>query len=186
MSDGEVPEDRCGFVLEPEDIPKHAEEATLIVDTTIKEVRDYEAGSDEWYKGTAATCCWREVWYNADNDRCIWHAEVDNKPAEELIEARTDGSERLDGASVPDVILRDDIDFEKCGLQAASFDGTDLAGASFENIFGRYAEFKGATLRHATFSSADLGYATSPTQFYVVRNSPLQTSMQPSSPTQKS
>lgn len=160
-SDGEVPEGRCGFVVEPGDVPDHGKSA-LVNHEPPREVRSYKAGADEWYVDSQAVCCWREVWDSGDGDRCIWHAEIDDKPADALIEARADEPERLDGAYMPAVDLGNAIDFEACRVWAATFDGADLQGASFAEIDGRFAQFPDADLRHAEFQDAYLGEAQFP------------------------
>lgn len=149
MSADESTHERCGFVLEPGDV--HEDVAA-----------DYETGSDEWYVDSEAVCCWRSVWAGVDADRCIWHAESDAKPVDELVKARTDEPERLYGVYVPAVELGDSIDFEECRLLAAAFVGTDLRGALFAEVDGRYARFPDADLNDAQFPDADLRGAQFP------------------------
>jgi hypothetical protein len=51
-------------------------------------------------------CCWRPVW--GDTGRCIWHADVAQKPTRQLEESVPEIGERLDGAIFRDVELSGD------------------------------------------------------------------------------
>lgn len=67
-------EEVCGFTLTPE------------------RAGDEVENLDRWYERTRGVTCIRETW--GDEDRCIWHAKVDNKPVEEFQRIRTEESER--------------------------------------------------------------------------------------------
>lgn len=112
-TDDRAPEGRCGYVLEPGDVP---------VDTAD----ELEPGSDQWYETSDAVCCWRPSWDGAEDGRCIWHAMTDEKPAETPIATRAKGPKRLDGRYVPAVELGDTIDFEECGSLGGAFDRMGL------------------------------------------------------------
>lgn len=143
MDSDVVPEGRCRFVLEPGDVAGDRAEG-------------YEAESDSWYEFSNAVCCWRPVWGEADDNRCIWHTRTTRKSVAELIESKANEPERLDGTYIPAVRLGDAIDFDKCWLTAAIFAGTHLQGASFKQINGRYIQFPDTDLSNAQFHSADL------------------------------
>lgn len=130
----EVPENRCGFELRPEDI-----------DFALK----WEA---------SAFCCLRPIWKShEDTGRCIWHADVDEKPIDELLEDRTDHPERLDGAILRDVDAGDQLSFSECGLIGAIFEDTNLQGAEFANTKLQFATFSSDTnLKKAKFPDANL------------------------------
>lgn len=122
--------DQCRFELTPQDMAYG------------------QADRDEWNEGIRAVTCHRETWRG---DRCIWHADVDEKPIDELQAARTEGGERLDGAILTGVAFEGTISFADCVLLGAEFDGTTLHGTSFEN-----AKLGGASFREAELKNADL------------------------------
>ncbi|WP_248910560.1 pentapeptide repeat-containing protein [Halocatena marina] len=125
----EIPADRCGFELCREDV-------------------EWVFSQSRWNELMAPVCCWRPVWNSHDDtERCIWHADIDEKPLAELIAARADASERLDGA-----ILRN-LQIEH---EALSFADCTLNGATFDNSVLRKVDFISATLRLANFTTAHL------------------------------
>jgi uncharacterized protein YjbI with pentapeptide repeats len=91
----------------------------------------YEASA---MSGLGGVCCWRETWN--DTGRCIWHADVGQKPTPKLEAAAPDIGERLDGAIFRDVQLSDEdwlegrtLDgarFVNCNLEDADLTGADL------------------------------------------------------------
>ena len=133
--DSGVPEGRCGFELRPEDVGSE---------------RDLTAFREE----TEAVCCWRETWRNG---RCLWHADTDEKPVDELVEtAQNEPDRRLDGAIFRDVELKQRISFAGFTLTGARFENADQEGADFSDADLRFAEFPDADLRFAEFPDADL------------------------------
>ncbi|WP_435364552.1 pentapeptide repeat-containing protein [Haloarchaeobius sp. DYHT-AS-18] len=138
----DVPDDVCGFTLQPEDVGEVIEDLPLIDDLL------------EWYESRNIACCTRPPW--RDEDRCIWHAEVDGKPTDDLVAARGDGPEHLDGAFVVGVELEAQISFDECRLRGANLSGTDLTGASLFGADLKEANLREANLRAATLPSADL------------------------------
>ncbi len=154
--DTEIPTNRCGFELHPEiGIPR----------------------TSPWEIEISAVCCWRLVWESHDEtDRCIWHADVDEKPLVELIETRADIPERLDGAilrhrhvewealslgdcpllgAIFDNSMLEEVDFTNTDLRGATFTGADLQEANFTNAELAGADFTDADLRGATFTDAE-------------------------------
>jgi hypothetical protein len=121
----------------------------------------YEAGATS---GLGGVCCWRETWN--DTGRCIWHADVGQKPTPELRSAAPEIGERLDGAILRDVELSgagwlsgkvlDGAQFSNCNLADADLSDTDLRYAHFEGVDGRRADFENANLEHAEFDRTDL------------------------------
>lgn len=98
-------------------------------------------------------CCCREVW---EDGRCIWHANIENKPVEELREKRKDRHERLDGAFLQKASLGDSISFQACTLVGANLASTDLKGADLGEADLRGAELGEANLEGADLNEADL------------------------------
>jgi hypothetical protein len=109
-------------------------------------------------------CCWRPVW--GDANRCIWHADVAQKPTLELEDAVPDVGERLDGAIFRDVDLSgtewlsgralDGATFVNTNLEAADVEGADLRHAYFEGVDAKNANLREANLEHAEFDRTDL------------------------------
>lgn len=146
----EVLTNRCGFELDLGDVPlRWATEPPWEIEIDA-----------------SAACCWRPVWESHDEiDRCIWHAEVDEKPINELRAARADHPECLDGAILRGVStekrkLFDDtprnFKYDRTGEGELSFNRCSLIKAQFDGLSNRYAEFTGADLRQATFTDTDL------------------------------
>lgn len=96
----------------------------------------------QWGEDDESVICLRDPW--TDHDRCIWHAEVEDKPTDALATARANEQERLDGAYMVDVSLEDQVSFDKCRLRKANLSKACLSGAD---------------LRDVDLSVADLEYA---------------------------
>lgn len=84
----------------------------------------YEASA---MSGLGGVCCWRETW--RDTGRCIWHADVGQKPTPKLEAAAPDIGERLDGAIFRDVRLSDEE-----WLQGRTLDGARMQYVVFTNV----------------------------------------------------
>jgi len=102
-------------------------------------------------------CCWRENW--RETDRCIWHAEIDNKPIEPLIKSRTDNPERFDGVSLTGTVLGDMISFEDCIINYSSFDGSYLEHANFRGVRARHVSFKNCMLSYAELTNCSIHFS---------------------------
>ncbi len=131
----DVPEGRCGLTIYYEDQP--------------------------WSPGHVT--CWRKSW--RDHDRCIWHADVADKPTDEVATARADDWERLDGAVLRGVTLGDVVSFADCWLCGAVLTDATLEEVDFNGAFLPGAALTDATLREVDLSdtflpSADLTEAT--------------------------
>lgn len=133
----EVPADRCGFKLRPENVGAY---------------------TPPWEIETSPVCCWRPVWESHDGtDRCIWHADVDEKPLEELLMARADFPERLDGAIFSHLcIIGEELSLGGCTLLGTRFDNAILPNIDFTDADLRWAHFTDANLAEADFTDADL------------------------------
>lgn len=121
----------------------------------------YEAST---VTGLGAICCWREVW--GEEDRCIWHADVAQKPTWVLESAAPDIGERIDGAIFRDVKLSGTdwlagrtiagAQFVNTNLDHADLTGTDLRHAHFEEVDAQHATLRATNLEHAEFDRTDL------------------------------
>lgn len=102
------------------------------------------------------SCCWREVWN--ETGRCIWHAEVDDKPIETLVATQCDEPApiTLDGAYLQHLELEDSISFRDCRLVGADFSWTDLRYADFRDTDLRGTTLEGTDLRDVDLSETDL------------------------------
>ena len=108
--------------------------------------------------------CWRPTW--DDHDRCIWHADADEKPLEAFEDVASDGPERLDGAILPGVELSEVDWLEESRLVGARLEGVDLRGtslrgadlreATFDRVDARQADFTGANFEGASITESDL------------------------------
>ncbi|QCC59355.1 pentapeptide repeat-containing protein [Natrinema thermotolerans] len=125
--------------------------------------------------------CERDCW--RDNNRCIWHADVANKPYDELKEARKDGPERLDGAIFRGVdsgpinnsiarlsrkgelsetesyIGNSPIDFSGCSLNNSKFVDCRMKSTIFDNSDLSNSEFLDSNLHSSFFTDAILNGA---------------------------
>jgi len=109
-------------------------------------------------------CCVRPCW--GDTDRCVWHAEVGQKPTSALEEMAPRIGERLDGAVFRDVELSGvdwlvdrtlvDAQFVDTNLEETDLSRSDLRHAKFENADAQRTIFRRANLEHAEFSRSDL------------------------------
>jgi uncharacterized protein YjbI with pentapeptide repeats len=108
----------------------------------------------EWLrKRWNSATCWRESW---DGGRCIWHANVEGKSAEEVQHARADRWEVLDGAVLDGVQFDPGMDFTGCRLRWVSGESAILKSANFDGAGLRGAQFTDADLNGAQFPGADL------------------------------
>lgn len=128
-------------------------------------------------EGWTATCL-REPWKN--HDHCIWHAEVDDKPIDELVAARTEGPERLYGAYLVGVEFQERrgasylmygdvqrrLSFTKCLLEKATLSDANLSFIDLSNAYLKDANLQadlfGADLSGTDFEGADLSGAHIP------------------------
>ncbi|WP_169315611.1 pentapeptide repeat-containing protein [Halogranum rubrum] len=98
--------------------------------------------------------CWRETW--EDFDQCIWHADTDDKPRDELIQARTDKPEVLDGAIIRGSNLGSSISFANCRLNGAELTKAHCSMADFSDSKLRYAILKDSYFFKTSFPRTNL------------------------------
>ena len=111
--------------------------------------------------------CTRSVW--AETGYCIWHAQVDGKPLEKLIEARSEEPENLADTYIKGVNIGDEISFKNCdlsrsdflyvNLERSNFSGANLSRANFSRSNLSRANLSRANLSEADLSEADLSEA---------------------------
>ena len=126
--------------------------------------------SMDWEPGNVT--CWRSVW--EDHDRCIWHADVSEKPSKQLSSARLNIRERLDGAILRETTIVNTISLADCSLfdanlENANFRGVDLSNADLSRAFIYNTDLRKADLRNTTLlvayvlitnlSDSDISYA---------------------------
>lgn len=109
-------------------------------------------------------CCWRPVY--RDSDRCIWHADTDEKSVTELAERRPHAGERLDCAMLQGLTLIDvdwftdavliGAEFDDANVSGSDFGGADLRKSSFDGASAHGTSFRDANLEGADISSVDL------------------------------
>jgi len=152
----DAPDKYCGHVLEPEDGP----------------------ADGNWHKKMRNAVCLRAPKYDG---LCVWHADTDEKDAEELVismltpaDFEETGLEpaggswephhlrnHLSGAILRGVEFPAEQSFEMCVLIRARFEATDLFGATFSETYLRSVTFSETNLRSATFSrKTNLRWAT--------------------------
>jgi uncharacterized protein YjbI with pentapeptide repeats len=144
--DEATPGDRCGFVPEPVDA-------------------DSDEDRRSWWASEGMASCWRPAWRDSDDGRCVWHADVEDKPVEALVADHTDTDEFLDSAVLRGVEAGDELSLAGVTLREADFlnadfSGADLTGASLQEADLANANFSGATLADATLNDADLSHAS--------------------------
>ena len=106
-----------------------------------------------------AVCCWRPVWEG--RERCVWHADEDEKPREAFEAHPPERGERLDGAVLRGAFLTGadwlvggtliGADFSGAIIRSTDFTGTDVRRANFRNADARGAVFNGANVEDAEF-----------------------------------
>jgi hypothetical protein len=118
--------------------------------------------------GIGATQCWRPVMEG--QERCVWHADIEEKSLETLDDEQPRAPERLDGAHLEHSVLNDVDWFEECTLIGAeftaadvrdtSFADADLREATFDTVDAQGTNFAGANLEGVSFVGSDLRGAT--------------------------
>ena len=130
------PSDRCGYTLTKE--------------------RGGRDDLDPVQEGTGPfeeTCCWRETWN--ERNRCVWHAEVDDKNSQLLVDSRSDYPERFDGVHLKGTILANLISFEDCTINYSDFSNCYLEGANFQNSWVVGSNFENSKASYLLFSDSD-------------------------------
>lgn len=124
--------------------------------------------------GRTASCCYRPTW--RDHDSCIWHADVpgDQKPVEELQEARTPESIRnlgrgadtpheiLDGARLSGAQFPEGMDFEGVYLRDGDLSHAELRNANLARASVAFTDLADTNLRESTLENLDARRAQLP------------------------
>ena len=113
----------------------------------------YVADCSQFPGPPGSITCFRETWRDG---RCIWHSDSESKPVSELIKSRSDYPERLDGAILRKIELRDQISFEDCNLDDADFTQSNLMGANCRDAKLGGADFVRSNLPGTDFTGAYL------------------------------
>ena len=110
--------------------------------------------------------CQRDVWQEAEDQRCVWHAEQPKVVEEAIAELRATASKgTLVGAWAPETDLRDVVADDAfpdkpvlfdANLSQANLSETDLTSANFAGAQLSDADFSGAQLSGADFSGSNL------------------------------
>lgn len=144
----------CGFTLTPSFASRRSG-----IEESI-EWNEYVAnafGVEAWHKEMQAVCCCRPTW--ADTGKCIWHADIDEKPVDALLETQGPPGERVDGALLNDVFLEagygQDISFAGRTLVGVDFTNTNLVKVDFSDAALRWVNLFGVYMREANFRGAE-------------------------------
>lgn len=120
------------------------------------------------YPSRGRVCCWRPVY--EDFDRCVWHADTEDKSVRGVDDLEPKPGERLDGADFRGLSLHGvpwlsgtvlvGADFSNADLREADLSGADLRKSSFADSVASYATFEGANLEESNITDTDLRGAT--------------------------
>ncbi|MDY7082512.1 MAG: pentapeptide repeat-containing protein, partial [Halobacteria archaeon] len=99
-------------------------------------------------------CCIRETWRNYDY--CIWHADVKNKPVDELKEWHANEPERIVDAKLRDIYAKETDFLSEIDLPRGDLSESDLMNADLSNIDLNNANLSDANLRSANLFGTNL------------------------------
>lgn len=99
-------------------------------------------------------CCWRPTW--KESERCVWHADVDEKSESVLSDAASEPGDRLDGANLRAASLPNGNRFAGCKLIGADFSLADVRAANFTDADLREVSFENANAQNGNFDRANL------------------------------
>jgi len=143
----DAPDEYCGHILEPADVG-------------VEQMMEMYG---DWHKDTQSAICLRAPKYDG---LCVWHADTDQKTAEELVEARVTPEdvpwdtdyvkEHLSGAMVREIEFPDGFSFGGCIIAGANFSGSDLEAVDFSGAYLAFSEFSDTDLLFAEFSDVNL------------------------------
>lgn len=103
--------------------------------------------------------CSKTVW---NGERCVWHAETEDKPIEDLRDSLGDGAERIDGAILRGLQatearkLLSEHELPYADLQNSELRGADLIDTKLKNADLTNADLSNATIREASFDGSIL------------------------------
>lgn len=106
--------------------------------------------------------CTREPWPETNTGRCIWHADVEEKPLDALKEVRLAEPERIDSPVLSGSVLDSTLSFTGCILPSAKFNNVTCHSVEFAETFLWDADFSEADCWSATFRDANLWEADLP------------------------
>lgn len=124
----------------------------------------YTIETDELPEEHGGWSCWRPEW--GGTDKCIWHANKEDKPKEEIKNVRDSAKERLDGAILRNTELRCTISFADCTLIGSDFSGSSLRDVSFKNADMRNSNFSGSSLSDVNLTGVKLQNSQLSTHFF--------------------
>lgn len=115
---------------------------------------DYFSSAENWKREPREYYCYcrRGTW--PGHDRCIWHAEVADKPPDEFVKMKNEGNEKLEGAILRGTDLGDTISFAGCTLIGSDLTQANLLGANLSEVPFRNANLEATNLRIADLSEA--------------------------------
>lgn len=156
-----VPKQRCGYTpATPEKLQECFSNDTSEqrwksgVGVDAAKLSGWEGFEDVEQIGEVTTeyCCYRPVWRKG---RCLWHAQIDNKPRELFVDARGEygGGERLDGAYLQGAILNQ-VHFFNCSFNGARITNAKLPHSDFIECDFAYAYINGVTAQNTSFSGS--------------------------------
>lgn len=108
------------------------------------------------------SCCWRPA--EEGRARCIWHADIDEKEATELLDQIDESANHLGGViassvSFPDSLTIAESTFQNADLSSAEFRDSILRNNLFAEADLSDADLSGTVLRRADFQESDLSNA---------------------------
>ena len=126
----------------------------------------HNLGDDvKWAEDDNTAICLREPWRN--HDRCIWHAKIKGKPADDLAAERTGDPELLDQAYLVDVEFDEEISFAGCYLRGANLTNTKFRSVNLTNSNLHSADLTNSDLGGSDLNNANL-YSADLTNSYLV------------------
>lgn len=114
----------------------------------------YRVSFDYQSKTQREWTCSKPLWQ--DHDRCIWHANVEEKAVADIEAALDRGDTQLDGAVLRGVEAEDPLTFANCSLVEADFRDADLSESRFVECSLQGADFETTNLRLAHFLNGQL------------------------------
>lgn len=112
-----------------------------------------------WYEDEGGVYCNRQASIDETVDRCIWHAQIEEKSDEAIELAREHRPERLDNAFLKGVHFERPIFFRRCRLVHADLSYSNFEAADFSHADLREVLLENASLPKANFSDSNLSRA---------------------------
>ncbi|WP_181685281.1 pentapeptide repeat-containing protein [Halorhabdus salina] len=96
--------------------------------------------------------CGLSPWEESEENYCILHAEVSDKPHDKINEAIAEHDQPIPNVQLFDIEDGSDLDFEGAKLPGANFSGSTLEDVCFSGALLRDADFSETDLTRADFS----------------------------------